>query len=199
MIQAVPGAQPAYEPLVADRHEVGQGPAVTAARRGRARRQARRLAAARARGRGRRRARSGGRCTRNGRSGTRSPDRGDRCGWPTSRSCCRPGRRWTSCEKALDAAGIAYRAESSSLVYQAPEIRDLMATARAIADPTDQLACVTALRSPLFGCGDDDLWTWKHAGGSFNLLARAGDARRPAGVARKGSTTSAGCTTGHDG
>ena len=88
-------------------------------------------------------------------------------------------------EDALDAAGIAYKAESSSLVYQAPEIRDLMATARAIADPTDHLATLTALRSPLFGCGDDDLWAWKHAGGSFNLLARAGDAA-PAGVARDG-------------
>ena len=32
-------------------------------------------------------------------------------------------------------------------------------------------ALVTALRSPLFGCGDDDLWTWKQGGGSFSLLA----------------------------
>ena len=51
-----------------------------------------------------------------------------------------------------------YRTESSSLVYQATEIRTLMAAARAIADPSDQLSCVTALRSPLFGCGDDDLF-----------------------------------------
>src|SRR5664280_466104 len=63
-------------------------------------------------------------------------------------------------EDALDAAGIAYRAESSSLVYQASEIRDLMAVARAVADPTDLLSTVTALRSPVFGCGDDDLWAW---------------------------------------
>src|SRR5262245_1512115 len=74
-------------------------------------------------------------------------------------------------EAALDAAGIGYRAESSSLVYQAAEVRDLLATARVIADPSDLLSCVTALRSPLFGCGDDDLWTWKRDGGSFNILA----------------------------
>ncbi len=43
-------------------------------------------------------------------------------------------------EDALDRAGVAYRAESSSLVYQAPEVRDLLAAARAIADPSDVLA-----------------------------------------------------------
>jgi ATP-dependent helicase/nuclease subunit A len=80
-------------------------------------------------------------------------------------------------EDALDAAGIGYRAESSSLVYQAGEVRDLLATAGVIADPSDQLSCVTALRSPLFGCGDDDLWTWKRDGGSFNLLAPIPDER----------------------
>lgn len=74
-------------------------------------------------------------------------------------------------EDALDAAGVPYRAEASSLVYQAREVRDLLAAARAIDDPSDALALVTALRSPLFGCGDDDLWTWKQADGSFNMLA----------------------------
>jgi ATP-dependent helicase/nuclease subunit A len=80
-------------------------------------------------------------------------------------------------EDALDTAGIGYRAESSSLVYQAAEVRDLLATARVIADPSDLLSCVTALRSPLFGCGDDDLWTWKRDGGSFNILAPIPDER----------------------
>lgn len=74
-------------------------------------------------------------------------------------------------ETALDNAGIPYRAESSSLVYQAPEVHDLLVAARVVADPSDYFSCVVALRSPLFGCGDDDLWTWKHAGGSFNILA----------------------------
>ena len=72
-------------------------------------------------------------------------------------------------EDALTEAELPYRAEASSLVYQAPEVRALLATARAIADPSDELSLVTALRSPLFGCGDDDLWTFKHQGGSFSL------------------------------
>ena len=74
-------------------------------------------------------------------------------------------------ENALDAAGIPYRAEASSLVYRTREIRDLLMAARAADDPSDSLALVTALRSPLFGCGDDDLWTWHHSGGRWNILA----------------------------
>ena len=88
-------------------------------------------------------------------------------------------------QDALDAAGVPYRAEASSLVYQAQEVRDLLAAARAIADPGDRLSLVTALRSPLFGCGDDDLWTWKRDGGSFSLLADIPEALRetPVGIA----------------
>jgi ATP-dependent exoDNAse (exonuclease V) beta subunit len=74
-------------------------------------------------------------------------------------------------EAALDAAGIGYHAEASSLVYRTREVRDLLAAARAADDPSDQLALVTALRSPLFACGDDDLWTWHQAGGRWTILA----------------------------
>ncbi|MEV0801669.1 UvrD-helicase domain-containing protein [Kribbella sp. NPDC050281] len=74
-------------------------------------------------------------------------------------------------EDALDRADIPYRAEASSLVYQTAEVRDLLACARALGDPSDQLALVTTLRSPLFGCGDDDLFVWKRSGGSFTLTA----------------------------
>jgi len=74
-------------------------------------------------------------------------------------------------ERALDDAGVMYRTESSSLVYHGQEVRDLFAACRALADPSDGFALVTALRSPLFGCGDDDLWAWKCGGGSFNLRA----------------------------
>lgn len=74
-------------------------------------------------------------------------------------------------EDALAASGIPYRAEASSLVYQAQEVRDLLATARAIADSSDRFALVTALRSPLFGCGDDDLWTFRRDGGVLSLFA----------------------------
>ena len=74
-------------------------------------------------------------------------------------------------EAALDEAGIAYRAEASSLVYRTREVRDLLMAARAAEDPSDALALTAALRSPLFGCGDDDLWTWHRAGGRWNITA----------------------------
>ncbi len=77
-------------------------------------------------------------------------------------------------ERALEERAIPYRAETSSLVYATREVRELMAAVTALADPTDQLALVTALRSPLFGCGDDDLYTYRHGGssrGAWNLLA----------------------------
>ncbi len=72
-------------------------------------------------------------------------------------------------EDALDAAGIPYRAETSSLVYSTREIRDLLMVLQAVDDPTDELALVSALRSPVFGCGDDDLFTYKvQYGGRWN-------------------------------
>ena len=74
-----------------------------------------------------------------------------------------------SLEDALEAAGIPYRAEASSLVYQSEEIRSLLACARAVADPTDQMALLQVLRSPLFGCSDADLWLWKQAGGYVSI------------------------------
>ena len=76
-------------------------------------------------------------------------------------------------EKALDDRGIPYRAETSSLVYSTREVRDVMAAARALADPTDQLALVAALRSPLFGCGDDDLFVFKKHGGAWDYTVAA--------------------------
>ncbi|MDE0160232.1 MAG: UvrD-helicase domain-containing protein, partial [Acidimicrobiaceae bacterium] len=76
-------------------------------------------------------------------------------------------------EDALDAAGIGYRAESSSLVYSTREVRDVLSALQAVADPTDELALVAALRSPLYGCGDDDLAHWRLAfRGRFSLLRR---------------------------
>ena len=78
-------------------------------------------------------------------------------------------------EAALDRAGVPYRTESSSLVYQADEIRALMAAVRAIADPSDELATVQALRTALFGCGDDDLFRYRRAGGRFSITSPVRD------------------------
>lgn len=66
-------------------------------------------------------------------------------------------------EQALDANGIPYRIEAGSLIWTSQIIREVMAAVRALADPTDEVALVNALRSPAFGCGDDDLFTYKVA------------------------------------
>ncbi|MFN3600119.1 MAG: UvrD-helicase domain-containing protein [Dietzia sp.] len=70
-------------------------------------------------------------------------------------------------EKCLDHAGIDYRTEASSIVYGTPEIRDLLLAVRAVANTADEASLVGALRSPLFGCGDDDLLRWRAAGGAW--------------------------------
>ena len=75
-------------------------------------------------------------------------------------------------EDALDAAGIPFRAESSSLVYATRAVRDLLLVLRAVDDPTDSLRTVAALRTPLLGCGDDDLFRFKvewHGTWSFQV------------------------------
>jgi ATP-dependent helicase/nuclease subunit A len=64
-------------------------------------------------------------------------------------------------EDALEEARIPYRAESSSLVYATRAVRDLLMVLRAADDPTDHLHIVSALRTPLLGCGDDDLFRHK--------------------------------------
>ena len=67
---------------------------------------------------------------------------------------------------------IPHRAESSSLVYATRAIRDLFAIVRAVDDPTDTLRLVTALRTPLLGCGDDDLFRFKvERAGRWSYLA----------------------------
>ncbi len=78
-----------------------------------------------------------------------------------------------SLQAALDEHQIPYRLESSSLVYSAQEVRDLLNVTAAVDDPTNEVAIVAALRSPGFGCGDDDLL-------SFSLAKGSWDYRRPA-------------------
>ncbi len=74
-------------------------------------------------------------------------------------------------EDAFDDAGIAYRVESSSLVWTTQEVRDLVAVLQAVDDPTDEVALVTALRSPALGCSDADLVEFRRSGGRWNLRA----------------------------
>lgn len=71
-------------------------------------------------------------------------------------------------EQAFQAVGIPYRLESSSLVFASQEVRELLALLRAIDDPTDTVSVLAALRSPAFGCGDDDLYQHAVNGGRWD-------------------------------
>ena len=86
---------------------------------------------------------------------------------------------------ALAAREVPYRAENSSLVYAAPEIRALMLALRAADDPTDELAIVSAMRTPLFGCSDRHLYEWRvtHKQ-SWRLISEAPDGLEAHPVAR---------------
>jgi ATP-dependent helicase/nuclease subunit A len=87
-------------------------------------------------------------------------------------------------EDALDDAGIEYRAEASSLVYSTQEVTDLLLAMRAISNTADEAALVLSLRSAMFGCGDDELFEWKQAGGHWNLFSRAPEVLKDSTVAR---------------
>jgi ATP-dependent exoDNAse (exonuclease V) beta subunit len=83
-------------------------------------------------------------------------------------------------EDALSEAEIPYRTEASSLVYASRAVRDLLLVVRAVADPTDDLRIVSALRTPLFGCGDDDLYRFKvERGGHWSYTADQPDSVPP--------------------
>ena len=70
---------------------------------------------------------------------------------------------------ALETAAIPHRVESRSLVFEAQEVRELIALLCAIDDPTDEVALIAALRSPAFACGDDDLLRFRAAGGQWDF------------------------------
>ena len=77
--------------------------------------------------------------------------------------------------RALDRAGLPYRLATGTLVYDTQEVRDLLSVLRSIDDPNDTLSLVAALRSPLYGCSDVDLFTYHRAQRRWDLRARPPD------------------------
>ncbi|MYC93701.1 MAG: AAA family ATPase [Caldilineaceae bacterium SB0661_bin_32] len=75
-------------------------------------------------------------------------------------------------EIAFEEAGIPFRLESASLIYNTQEARDLLNCLAAIDDPTNPIAVVAALRSPALACSDADLLTFVENGGQFDYLAQ---------------------------
>ncbi|WP_420446900.1 UvrD-helicase domain-containing protein [Candidatus Poriferisodalis sp.] len=66
-------------------------------------------------------------------------------------------------EAGLGEASVPYRLEASEFVWRSRTVRDLMMCLRAVADPDDALAIVSALRTPVYGCGDDDLYVYRRS------------------------------------
>ena len=75
-------------------------------------------------------------------------------------------------ENALEAAGIPFVTVAGRGFYDRPEIRDLLNILAAIADPTDDLALVGALRSPAFAIPDSEIYRLRYPNG----------ATKPAGI-----------------
>ena len=71
-------------------------------------------------------------------------------------------------ERGLEDAGIPYRIEGGSLMFNTQEVRDLLNCLRAIDNPADAVSVAAALRSPAFACSDVDLMNWREAGGTWN-------------------------------
>lgn len=72
---------------------------------------------------------------------------------------------------ALRARDLPYRLAIGTLVYNTQEVSDLLAALRVIDDPTDALSLIAALRSPLYGCSDVDLFTYHQANPKWVLSA----------------------------
>ena len=80
--------------------------------------------------------------------------------------------------RGLEDAGVPYRIEGGSLLFDTQEVRDLLNCLRAIDDPSDEVSVVAALRSPAFACSDLALAHWRDAGGPWNYMSTlVGDER----------------------
>ena len=86
-------------------------------------------------------------------------------------------------EAAFAASDVPYRIDSSTLVFDSPEIRDLLSIVAAVDDPSDELATVAALRSPVLACNDRELFAWVQAGGSWDYRDPAPSAAARGAVA----------------
>ncbi len=76
---------------------------------------------------------------------------------------------------ALERRDLPYRLATGTLVYDTQEVRDVLAALRAVDDPNDTLSLVAALRSPLYGCSDVDLFTYHSANRRWDLRSPAPD------------------------
>lgn len=87
--------------------------------------------------------------------------------------------------EAFDALEIPVEVSGAGLFCKSPETRALALLLAALADPLDSVALVGVLRGPLFGLSDPELFTFRQAGGRFELtvpLPEAQDAKEAAAL-----------------
>ncbi|WP_354699040.1 DNA helicase [Paraconexibacter sp. AEG42_29] len=75
-------------------------------------------------------------------------------------------------EEAFAAAGVPLRHEGGKTFFRRQEVRELVSILHAIDDPTDRVALIASLRSPTFGCSDEELFLWTAAGGKWSYFSR---------------------------
>jgi ATP-dependent helicase/nuclease subunit A len=80
---------------------------------------------------------------------------------------CRKRESLRLAATALQALHLPYTAPEDTRLADVPEVRDLLALLDALASPGHALALAQALKSPLFGAGDDELHTLVHAAGAY--------------------------------
>jgi ATP-dependent helicase/nuclease subunit A len=70
---------------------------------------------------------------------------------------CRKRESLRLVASSLAAFGVPCAAVEEALLLEAPEVRDLVAVLDVLASPGHALSLAQALKSPVFGCSDDDL------------------------------------------
>ena len=70
---------------------------------------------------------------------------------------CRKRESLRLLASSLAARGVRCAAVEEALLLEAPEVRDLVAVLDVLASPGHALSLAQALKSPIFGCSDDDL------------------------------------------
>ena len=78
--------------------------------------------------------------------------------------------------RALEALNIPIEVSGAGAFGKSAEVEALTVLLRALADPQDALSLVAALRGPLFGISDPELFAFKQSGGWFNLFSGVDDA-----------------------
>jgi len=95
---------------------------------------------------------------------TEAADYGDICVLTPSRTNLR------RLERAFEDRDIPFRVESGEIVVATQEVSELLSALRAIDDPSDQVALLAALRSPIYGCSDAELVRWTGQGGRIDYV-----------------------------